>query len=265
MKSALFAENGHVTEKKRFMISLKGKTILVVDDEPGYREVIGDEFILAGATVLQAENGTIAFAIVQKQKVDAIVSDIRMPGGDGISLLEVVKKINCNLPVVALITGFSDVLPEDAYAKGAEAIFSKPCDMDALIERVYRALLPEKDRWLRKFDRLTTDFVVELEIESLEEPIKKVKTRVINIGRGGMFVAIENPPNINTRVSFSIALSFDKKTFEGTAICRWKRDSLDSTLANGMGVEFQDLTEDSLQILLQTLKQLNPVGFIPKE
>jgi len=243
------------------VISLKGKTFLVVDDEPGYREVLSDEFSFVGATTLLAASGNEALEILKNKKVHAIVSDIRMPNGDGVFLLDQIKKADSALVVVALVTGFTDVLPEDIYNKGAEAIFSKPCDMEALIDKIYSALLPEKERWVHDFKRLATDFVIEQEIETLG----KVSARVLSIGRGGLFVAMENPPAVNTRVAFSITLTGLQKKFMGTGVCRWVRPGKESGFTQGMGIEFQDLNEESLEIFLAALKQKTPTAYIPKE
>ena len=245
------------------MISLEGKVILVVDDEEGYREVLADEFALVGATVLAAENGTSALELFLKNKIDAVVSDVRMPNGNGVDFLDQVKAINSRTPVVMLITGYSDLSLEDAYDKGAEGIFSKPCNLDALVESVHRALHTEKERWVRDLVSLPTDFNVEIKAESMGAAIR---TRVLNIGRGGMFIAFETPPiNADTRVAFQMLPGgTDMTSFEGMGICRWLRHGSDPSLPDGMGIEFTDLTEQSLLLLQNLLNKLKPRAFIPK-
>lgn len=246
------------------MISLKGKTILVVDDEQGYREVLGDEFEMAGAAVLTAANGTEAFEMVQRNKIDAVVSDVRMPNGSGIELLEKIKAVNPKTPVVMLITGYSDLTPDIAYDKGTEAIFSKPCDLDVLVASVHRTLLNDDERLMRKTDQLPTDSVIELTFESLGQAIK---AKVLNIGRGGMFVAtqaMQNPmPEIGTMISFEIKAS-EKIAFQGSGICRWRRLNAAPGLPVGFGVEFVDLSQSSLQALSTHLDELKLKPFIPK-
>lgn len=113
--------------------------ILIVDDEADLRELISSEFELNGFDTVEAENGTIALSIVKEQKIDAIVSDIRMPGGDGITLI---KKLNelPNPPLLVFITGFADITPEEALALGAKAIFSKPFDLAAIVDAIQGAL-----------------------------------------------------------------------------------------------------------------------------
>lgn len=246
------------------MISLKDKIILVVDDEPGYREVLADEFGMVGATVLTAANGTEAFDVFQKHKIDAIISDVRMAGGNGVEFLDRVKDVSSKTPVMMLITGFSDLSLEDAYDKGADAVFSKPCNLDALVESVRRALLPEKERWGKDLVHLPTDFNVELKFESIAVAIK---ARVLNIGRGGMFIALEGKlPSLESKVAFCLQSSDGaaSSVFEGQGVCRWFRQTTHSNLPKGMGIEFTNLTEYSLQVLLKLLDDINPRAFIPK-
>jgi len=242
---------------------LAGKVILVVDDELGYREVLADEFNMAGATVLTAESGSKAIEHFNQHKIDAIISDIRMPNGDGIEFLDRVKTINAKIPVFMLITGYSDLSNEDAYDKGAEALFSKPCNLDDLINAVQQKLLPEEQRWQRQMYSVTTKLVVELKAPSIAQALQ---ARVLNIGRGGMFLCYEGSPiDIETSITFSLRnLDSNLPIFEGVGICRWFRHHDKSDLPNGVGIEFTQLEEQSLQTMQKMLSENLPMAFIPK-
>ena len=244
-------------------LSLKGKTILVVDDEPGYREVIADEFLFVDATVITAGSSQEAFALAQAQSVDAVVSDVRMAGGSGLELLDQLKVINIRKPVVVLITGFSDFAPEDAFNRGVEAVFPKPCNLDRLVEAVYLAILPENERWLKPFEPLSGDFVITLVAASLEEAIR---AHLLSFGRGGMFVQMNGDlPEVATRVRFSIGLTSAGDTaFAGLGICRWTRNGKAAELPSGCGIEFLNLTAESVQALAVLLNRQGPTAFIPK-
>lgn len=120
---------------------LTGKKILVVDDELDLREIIGEDFELMGAEVVSAENGVAAFELVQKVHPDAIVSDIRMPGGDGVELLKKVRSSALPVqPKVFLITGFADVTAQQAKELGAQGMLAKPFNLRQLREMVLKAL-----------------------------------------------------------------------------------------------------------------------------
>ncbi|MDZ4662750.1 MAG: response regulator [Pseudomonadota bacterium] len=242
---------------------LKDKTVLIVDDDDGYREILCDEFEYAGAKVHSAENGMKAFEIVKSQKIDAVVSDIRMPGGSGVYLLDQIKKSYPETPIVMLISAFSDLSTEDAYNKGADALFSKPCDLSQLIQAVHLSLKPKNERLVRKFERLASDFKVEITSTSLKEAIE---TQVLSLGRGGMFVAGQwESLNIGSRVSYQLMSNNKvKQIFEGIGVCRWIRKEPEMGLVPGIGIEFSDLSQESLKSLENILIQLRPRAFIPK-
>ena len=76
------------------------------------------------------------FEWVQNNECSLVISDVRMPGGDGIELLENIKEIKSSLPVV-LVSGFSDVGPDIAVGKkGASAMLPKPVDFKELLKIV---------------------------------------------------------------------------------------------------------------------------------
>lgn len=101
------------------------KVLLIADDEPDLREILRLEFEGAGWIVLEAENGKSAFELFEVNKVDAVITDVRMPGGGGIQLLEKIKSKNKMMPVL-ILTGFTDVLEQEALDKGALSIIKKP-------------------------------------------------------------------------------------------------------------------------------------------
>lgn len=118
---------------------LEGKTVLVVDDEPDIREILAEDIEMLGARVHQAANGRIAFDVCMQQKPDAIVSDVRMPGGDGIELLKRLREAMLPMPKIIYITGFADITPEEANSLGVQGMLYKPFSLKEL-----RALLIEK-------------------------------------------------------------------------------------------------------------------------
>lgn len=119
---------------------LKDKNILIVDDEDLLLEILQDEFELEGATVTKASNGERAFELAQKYPFDAVITDVRMAGGDGISLL---KKIHSQLqkkPAIFICTGFRDISEPEAKALGVIEIFDKPFNRKRMIQSVSAAL-----------------------------------------------------------------------------------------------------------------------------
>lgn len=115
-------------------------TVLVVDDEEIIKKALVFDFKRRGFSVLAAVNGTDALALVRRNKVDLVLSDIRMPGGDGIALLENVRSEHPSVPMVILLSGFSDVDEAQCLARGARRVFKKPFDRKLLMQYVCESL-----------------------------------------------------------------------------------------------------------------------------
>lgn len=81
-------------------------TILVVDDELGYRDLLHTELAVHGYNVLSAADGVEALEILKKEKVDLVITDIRMPRMDGIDTLFAIRQSFPRLPVI-LMTGYA--------------------------------------------------------------------------------------------------------------------------------------------------------------
>ncbi len=122
------------------MSLLEGKSIMVVDDDRMLREILRDEFVFQGAKVTEAPNGSVAFDLLKKQPFDAVVSDVRMPDGDGRTLIRNIQSQLTRKPKVFLHSGFHDIPAEEAKKNGVIQIFSKPFDLDALVESLAEAL-----------------------------------------------------------------------------------------------------------------------------
>ena len=83
-------------------------SILVVDDELLIRDLLYDFFTGQGWDIAVAENGERALDILKQKKIDLILSDIKMPEMDGLTLTSHVKEAYPGMPVV-LMTGFPSV------------------------------------------------------------------------------------------------------------------------------------------------------------
>ena len=120
--------------------AIKGKTILVVDDDSDLRQAFADIFTMKGSNVLVAAGGNEAIKIVKANKIDLVLSDVRMPEGSGVELLDEIKKHHASIPVVLLITGFADLTADEAKKKGAFALLEKPINQERLLELINSAL-----------------------------------------------------------------------------------------------------------------------------
>ena len=88
--------------------------IMVVDDTPSSRAVAQMSLEDAGVRVVTAGDGTTALALLAKESVEGVLTDIRMPGMSGLELLERIRAVKPELPVV-LMTGFSEAVEQGHY------------------------------------------------------------------------------------------------------------------------------------------------------
>ena len=239
-------------------------TILVVDDEAPLRKALVFDFKRKGFNVLDAGNGADAFELVKKNKIDVVLTDVRMPGGDGVELLDRVKAQNPAIPVVMFITGFADLTLEDAYDKGADAVFAKPFDRKALMAAVVKAVSAKDEVWGgRKSERVEANFEIELKFPELNLAISG---KVLNIGRGGIFVALDSElPEVESKTEFQI--QFERgalHSIEGSGIVRWIRAQVADSRPKGCGIEFDYLSDECRTQVIELINDLKTKSFIPK-
>lgn len=231
---------------------LKGKTLLIVDDEVDLRDIVASELEFMGARVFQAENILKAQQVLKDNNIDLIISDIRMPGGTGIDLLEVVKRKGDEAPPMILITGFADITLEDAFDKGAEALLNKPFKLDDLIKMVLRYTSPFDERFSSEIPAQKT--------------LKSLGGEAIEFGRGGAAVEITDQGKryeVGEVVNFS--LHNGTGNLEGQGVCRWikLRESKGRNNKVYMGLEFVSMKPDSLEHFKEITNVHRIIPFIP--
>ena len=108
------------------------KKLLLVDDEEGIRKVLGIALSDAGYTVFSAQNGEEALEIFRKENPPIVLTDIKMPGMDGIELLQKIKHENPDTEVI-MITGHGDMdLAIKSLKYQAIDFVTKPINDDVL-------------------------------------------------------------------------------------------------------------------------------------
>lgn len=112
------------------------KKILIVDDEPMIREIFKEAFEAIGFVVYEAQNGREAFRLIQQNPCDCVLSDVRMPGGDGVELAKNIHHLAGPKPKIFLVTGFSDLNTQKATEWGVEKVFDKPFDFKDVLDQI---------------------------------------------------------------------------------------------------------------------------------
>ena len=113
--------------------------VLVVDDEAGVRFTIEEVLRDAGFDVEAAADAEAALRALQPGTVDVVLSDLRMPGMDGLALLGEVQRRYPGLPVVLLTARGSERDAVRAIREGAYDYLTKPFDADVLTQCISRA------------------------------------------------------------------------------------------------------------------------------
>jgi len=116
--------------------TLRGQTVLIVDDETEVRASLSDYFRAQGLEVFEATDGLDALAQVKKRRPNAVVLDLMMPRLGG---LDALKRIRAFDPTITIhvISGFVDhELRQQALSNGAATVLDKPLDFSALLSAV---------------------------------------------------------------------------------------------------------------------------------
>ena len=116
------------------------KTVLLADDDENLRRVLEFQLAEAGYKVLSAADGTEALDLFTDGDTDCVITDLRMPKLSGLELLEKIKGLNPELPVI-VITAFGEVETAVAAVKaGAFDYINKPFNRDDILLTLERAL-----------------------------------------------------------------------------------------------------------------------------
>lgn len=118
--------------------------VLIVDDDPLLLETMRDILETEAFYVISAQTGEDGLRRIKEDTVDLVVTDIKMPGMDGIQLLHSIKTIDPDMPVI-VITGFASVeTAVEAIREGAYDYVIKPFEVEKLFTLVRRAVKEKK-------------------------------------------------------------------------------------------------------------------------
>ncbi|KGM27641.1 MULTISPECIES: two-component system response regulator GlrR [Photorhabdus] len=122
------------------MTARKPAHLLLVDDDPGLLKLLGMRLTSEGFRVTTAESGGEALRLLTKEKVDLVISDLRMDEMDGMALFAEIQKQQPGMPVIILTAHGS--IPEAVAAtqQGVFSFLTKPVDRDALYKAIDGAL-----------------------------------------------------------------------------------------------------------------------------
>jgi len=209
---------------------------LVVEDQERLRAAICFELEEAGFSTREADCGPEALKIIAMEKIDIVLSDIRMPKGGGVELLQAIRSRNVHTPPVILMTAFADITIGDAMDKGAERVFVKPFEPHLLVEAVRDTLLGLKAKLARPVSAAQSNFEIEVTIDA--DPTADASNQ-LQFGRGGFFLAYNDLlPKPGEQGHFSFTLKHGPTVWlDCLGRVAWTRSEADGSLMRGCGVE----------------------------
>jgi DNA-binding response OmpR family regulator len=114
-------------------------TILLADDEPDILEIIEEEFQDEGYNTMTANCGNLGAEMIRENagKIQVVISDFKMPDGDGMVILQECNKLaEGRRPLFFFVSGQADVPVQECLDAGANSFFQKPFDVEELIKQI---------------------------------------------------------------------------------------------------------------------------------
>lgn len=231
-------------------MKINDATILIVDDEPDLREIF--ELILSNAGCLQvytARDGNSALTVLRERHVDCLVTDIRMPGMDGITLVRRLIESSEHPPSIVFVSGFSDIDQREMYGLGVETFLSKPSSAEDLLAAVSGALAQRSELWQKsRFSPPHQSFSITLEGDQIDS---------FHLGRGGFSAPYTGVIALG-KVAFQLSLPSEQRQIHGEGYVRWRSSS-----EGFIGIEFAFLEEPGRSWVVREIGNINPRAFIP--
>jgi response regulator RpfG family c-di-GMP phosphodiesterase len=157
---------------------IEGSKILLVDDNVDIIDALSDFLTLNGCNVLVAPTGREAMEILDKNEVEVVILDVRLPDTNGVSLLDSIKISNPTVAVVMVTGYYNPNYVVEAMKKGASDFLIKPFEFDKLMLVLIRALR-ERSLLIEKesiYQTLEDKKKIELLNRELQKKIKELTT-----------------------------------------------------------------------------------------
>jgi DNA-binding NtrC family response regulator len=167
--------------------------ILIIDDEKSIRKTLREILEYEKYQVDEAADGVEGLNMVQKEKYDIVLCDIKMPKMDGIEVLEKIMQLAADMPVV-MVSGHGNIeTAVEAVKKGAFDFIAKPLDLNRLLVTIRNAMdksvLVKETKVLKKKVSKTFDMIGESKaigrIKEMIERVAPTDARVLITGENG--------------------------------------------------------------------------------
>lgn len=230
-------------------------SILVVDDELELLEIFSAWLGRYGFRVFTAPNGAEALKVLRTQKMDVLLSDIRMPVMDGVTLVRTLNQMETPPPKIIFVTGYGNISRREIFAMGVEALLDKPLSRPILLDTLDRCLMDSAEKWSMPSPQPVAQRIV-LELEGLEEA---TASSAFTLGRGGCCLACDLPLKEGLPVDLSVRFAREGLTLEAQGMVVW----VDAEHGQA-GVAFDFLHPECRPWVLARINSENPRSFVPQ-
>lgn len=234
-------------------MNLEEASVLLVEDEPLLCEAMTGWLNRVAGRGFCAANGKEALRVLKANRIDLVVSDVRMPVMDGIALLETLNRLRPGHPPVILVTGYSDLTLREAYDRGAEAMVEKPIDREGLLLAMRRSLVEPSELW-RQPHRARASVKIRARFASLASALAAEK---LAFGRKG-FCIESNEGLREGAVEFLLHFKHEGRVIAGQGEVRWTAPE-----EGRAGIEIISVDDRCRDWLVDLLKRAAPVACIP--
>jgi DNA-binding NarL/FixJ family response regulator len=232
--------------------------VIVVDDNQVMCDLLVSSLEKYGIKVTGVTAPEKVLELLEVDRYDCVISDIRMPNMDGVELLEKIRGSHPLWPFVILVSGHHDYNTEELLNFGAVDFVSKPFKVDeiySLISNYYIDDLVERNRSMLMDKDIHYDFndsVIDLNI--------------VSIGTGGVFISFKNNPELrNSEIGkvydFTVQIGETESYINVAGEVVWKKD--EESENPGVGVRFLSMTEKIDSFIKDYISKNKVQSFIP--
>lgn len=168
------------------------QTILIVDDEKNYPKILGEVLKEEGFSPVTSQSALEALEIMKSKHIDLVLTDVMMPGIDGIELLVKIKEIVPDIPVIIMTAHGSVERAVEAMQKGAYTYILKPFDNETLVAHIQKAIsiheIVKENSFLR--EAITTQYNF-CNIIGKSQPMQELYSIIKKVAPTGANILIE--------------------------------------------------------------------------
>jgi len=239
----------------------KRPRVLIIDDEPSICEFVQEGLQERGLKTYVCTNPKDALELVNDFNIEVIISDVRMPEKDGMTLLKELRGKKLYWPYFIFMTGFADFSIEQSLHAGAAGYIEKPIQLDKLFNMITETLA--------EYSSDKMQFTEKKPVKSV--PVKRViDLHASEMGVGGAFLPLtaklQKQKNLKVGTVVDLLLQPENmvKQLNVQARIIWERSEETQELAAGLGVKFLAMDDDDRDTLMEYVRNNQISSFIPE-